>query len=89
MTVKKRYTFKVKNSNLQVIPLIFIPWEFLATFVRPLNQGNTTQHFYQFFTVLIKTKKYKLEPALYIKTAMLELLKKQWWFIAGPIAIAC
>ena len=40
-------------------------------------------------TVLIKTKKYKLEPALYIKTAMLELLKKQWWFIVGPIALAC
>ncbi len=39
--------------------------------------------------MLIKTKKYKLEPAMYIKTAMLELLRKQWWFIFGPVALAC
>ena len=57
--------------------------------MRPLKTGSIPNTFTFCSTVLIKTKKYKLEPALYIKTAMLELLKKQWWFIAGPIAVAC
>ena len=39
--------------------------------------------------MILKTKKYKLEPSLYIKTAMMEILRKQWWFIVGPVAIAC
>lgn len=39
--------------------------------------------------MIIKTKKYKLETSTYIKMAMLELLRKQWWFIIGPIALAC
>ncbi len=39
--------------------------------------------------MIIKTKKYKLETSTYIKMAMMEILRKQWWFIIGPIAIAC
>ncbi len=39
--------------------------------------------------MIIKTKKYKLETSTYIKMAMLELLRKQWWFIIGPVAVAC
>jgi hypothetical protein len=38
--------------------------------------------------VVIKTKKYKLETGFYIKKAMIALLRRQWWFIIGPIAIA-
>jgi hypothetical protein len=38
--------------------------------------------------VVIKTKKYKLETSLYIKKAMLALVRRQWWFIIGPIALA-
>jgi hypothetical protein len=39
--------------------------------------------------VVIKTKKYKLETSTYIKMAMKALLRKQWWYIVGPIAVAC
>lgn len=39
--------------------------------------------------MIIKTKKYKLETSTYIKMAMMALLRKQWWFIIGPIAVAC
>lgn len=39
--------------------------------------------------MIIKTKKYKLETSTYIKMALLELLRKQWWYIIGPIAVAC
>ena len=51
--------------------------------------GKTATQILELYPVLIKTKKYKLEPSLYIKTAMIELLKKQWWFIFGPVALAC
>ena len=37
----------------------------------------------------IITKKYKLETSRYIKMSLIELLRKQWWYIIGPIAIAC
>ncbi len=34
----------------------------------------------------IKTKKYQLTTKEYIKIAMLQLLKKTWWYGAGPLA---
>ena len=37
--------------------------------------------------MLIKTKSYKLDTKEYIKIAMVSLLKKEWWYIALPIAI--
>lgn len=37
--------------------------------------------------MLIKTKNYKLETKQYIKIAMISLLKKEWWYVALPIAI--
>ncbi|CAN5921836.1 hypothetical protein BH24BAC1_BH24BAC1_37720 [soil metagenome] len=39
--------------------------------------------------MVIKTKKYKLETSKYIKMAMVSLLRRQWWYIFGPILIAC
>ena len=39
--------------------------------------------------VAIITKKYKLETSRYIKMSLIELLRKQWWYIIGPIAVAC
>lgn len=33
--------------------------------------------------MIIKTKKYQLEPNLYIKISLTQLLKSQWYFIAG------
>ncbi|MDX2195927.1 MAG: YcxB family protein [Cytophagales bacterium] len=33
--------------------------------------------------MIIKTKKYQLEPNTYIKISMLDILKSQWYYIAG------
>lgn len=37
--------------------------------------------------MIARTKKYELEPATYIGFAMANLLKQQWWYIAGPLVI--
>jgi hypothetical protein len=66
-----------------LFPQIFI------YFCAPLYGRVVPENYFSITNVLIKTKKYKLEPALYIKTAMLELLRKQWWYIIGPVAVAC
>ncbi len=39
--------------------------------------------------MIVKTKKYKLETGTYIKLAMLNILKEQWWVLLIAIAIAC
>lgn len=39
--------------------------------------------------MIAKTKKYQLPKNTYIKLALMNLLKKQWWYIIGPIAFAC
>ena len=39
--------------------------------------------------MLIKTKNYKLPTGVYVKAAMMSLLKKEWWYAAAPIAIGC
>ena len=39
--------------------------------------------------MIVKTRKYQLPKNQYVKLAMLGLLKKQWWYVAGPIAFAC
>lgn len=36
----------------------------------------------------IKTKKYQLAPSTYVKLALVEILKQQWWFIAAPLVVA-
>jgi predicted membrane protein len=38
--------------------------------------------------MIIKTKKYQLPKNVYIKSALVALLMKQWWYAALPIAIA-
>ena|ERR1700753_1686039 len=35
--------------------------------------------------MIIKTKKYQLPKNTYIQIALTSILKKQWWFIGGPI----
>jgi hypothetical protein len=35
--------------------------------------------------MIIKTKKYQLPKKTYIQIALMALVKKQWWFIGGPI----
>lgn len=37
--------------------------------------------------MVIKTKKYKLEPSTYIKLALKNLLKEQWWVFLIAVAI--
>ncbi|MCU0429084.1 MAG: YcxB family protein [Cytophagaceae bacterium] len=39
--------------------------------------------------MIAKTKKYQLPKNTYVKLALINLIKKQWWYIAGPIAFAC
>ena len=39
--------------------------------------------------MIVKTKKYKLETGTYIKLALINVLKKQWWVFLIAIAIAC
>jgi hypothetical protein len=38
--------------------------------------------------MIIRTKKYQLPKKTYVKIALTNLLKKQWWYIFGPIAFA-
>jgi hypothetical protein len=35
--------------------------------------------------MIIKTKKYQLPKNTYIQIALMSILKKQWWFVGGPI----
>ncbi len=35
--------------------------------------------------MIIKTKKYQFPKKTYIQIALMSILKKQWWFIGGPI----
>jgi hypothetical protein len=37
--------------------------------------------------MIVKTKKYKLEPGTYIKLALINVLKEQWWVFLIVIAI--
>lgn len=37
--------------------------------------------------MLIKTKKYQLDKNDYIRFAFIQLLRKQWWFVALPICL--
>ncbi len=39
--------------------------------------------------MIVKTKKYKLETGTYIKLALVNVLKEQWWVFLIAIAIAC
>ena len=39
--------------------------------------------------MIVKTKKYQLETATYIKLGLLNILKQQWWVILIAIGIAC
>ncbi len=39
--------------------------------------------------MVIKTNKYQLQPSKYRILALIALLRKEWWFIGGPILIAC
>ena len=39
--------------------------------------------------MIVKTRKYKLENGTYIKLAMLNLLREQWWVLLIPLAIMC
>ena len=39
--------------------------------------------------MIIKTKKYKLETGTYIKLAMKNILREQWWVFLIAIAIMC
>jgi hypothetical protein len=39
--------------------------------------------------MIVKTKKYTLEKGTYIKLAMLNIVKEQWWVFLIAIAIAC
>lgn len=35
--------------------------------------------------MIVKTRKYQLPKSTYIKVALMSILKKQWWFVGGPI----
>lgn len=37
----------------------------------------------------VKTKKYQLKTGTYIKLAMLNIVKEQWWVLLIAVAIAC
>lgn len=39
--------------------------------------------------MIIKTKKYQLPKQTYIRIGLTTLLKKQWWYVLGPIAFGC
>ncbi|HEY8401523.1 MAG TPA: YcxB family protein [Cytophagaceae bacterium] len=39
--------------------------------------------------MIVRTKKYQLPKKTYVKLALINLLKKQWYFIFLPIAIGC
>lgn len=39
--------------------------------------------------MIIKTKRYELPKNTYIKVALINLLKQQWWIFIIPVAIAC
>ncbi|MDN5216245.1 YcxB family protein [Fulvivirgaceae bacterium BMA12] len=39
--------------------------------------------------MIVKTKKYKLETGTYIKMALTNILKEQWWVFLIAIVIAC
>ncbi len=39
--------------------------------------------------MIVKTKKYKLETSTYIKLAMKNILREQWWVFLIAIAIMC
>ena len=39
--------------------------------------------------MIVKTRKYKLENGTYIKFAMLNLLREQWWVLLIPLVIMC
>ena len=39
--------------------------------------------------MIVKTKKYKLETGTYIKLAMKNILREQWWVILIALAIMC
>ncbi|WP_028978939.1 YcxB family protein [Sporocytophaga myxococcoides] len=39
--------------------------------------------------MIIKTKKYQLPKNTYVKIALTNLVKKQWWYIFGPILFGC
>lgn len=39
--------------------------------------------------MIVRTKKYQLPKKTYVKLALLNLLKKQWYFIFIPVAIGC
>lgn len=38
--------------------------------------------------MIARTKKYELEPTTYISIAMGNLIKEQWWYLAGPAVVA-
>ncbi|MCS6824870.1 MAG: YcxB family protein [Cytophagaceae bacterium] len=38
--------------------------------------------------MIVKTKKYQLPKKTYIRVAFFALLKRQWWYIVGPLSIA-
>ncbi len=38
--------------------------------------------------MIVKTKKYQLPKKTYVKVGLLALLRKQWWYIFGPLALA-
>ncbi|WP_339875758.1 YcxB family protein [uncultured Algoriphagus sp.] len=39
--------------------------------------------------MIVKTKKYQLPTGTYIKIALVNILKQQWWVIPIAVAIAC
>jgi hypothetical protein len=39
--------------------------------------------------MIVKTKKYQLPKNTYVRLGLISLLKKQWWYIAGPLLFAC
>ena len=39
--------------------------------------------------MIVKTKKYQFPKKTYIQIATMSLLKKQWWYIAGPVLFGC
>jgi len=39
--------------------------------------------------MIVKTKKYKLETGTYIKLAMLNIVREQWWVFLIAVAIGC
>ena len=38
--------------------------------------------------MIVRTKKYQLKTGTYVKVALVTLLRRQWWLIIAPIAIA-